>query len=268
MSRHLADITTDWIELPDGVQVSKPFFAVSDIHGHADILRELIEIAEEISESHELVILGDITDRGPDSLGCVEEVLRAKTSPAFSDVITLMGNHDQILADYAHAPEDETARKNIKTMGGAEIVVGVLLEPETIEVYRSYVGGLRYYHVNGGVVITHALPNPGLALPEQAVSTLLWSPAHQDYRGGWDKLTGRPTILLHGHTRNGVKILGSSQKGITDDLRAELRDYGRVCCDVATPWDLVGALFEFSGNRFRAHIVNATKARSMGIGSV
>ena len=69
--------------------------AVGDIHGQSLALRGLLaQILPEMRPTDTLVFLGDYIDRGPDSKGCIEEILRLKSNARFK-VVTLMGNHEQ-----------------------------------------------------------------------------------------------------------------------------------------------------------------------------
>ena len=54
--------------------MSSRVIAIGDIHGCADALRKMIELAAPKSKDM-LVILGDCVDRGPDSRGVIEQVL-------------------------------------------------------------------------------------------------------------------------------------------------------------------------------------------------
>ncbi len=66
-----------------------------DIHGQSLALRGLLaQILPEMRPTDTLVFLGDYIDRGPDSKGCIEEILRLKSNARFK-VVTLMGNHEQ-----------------------------------------------------------------------------------------------------------------------------------------------------------------------------
>src|SRR5215471_18649741 len=70
-------------------------YAIGDIHGNLGALNNLLaQLVSEITAEDTLVFLGDYIDRGPDSRGCVERILRLKQEASFP-VITLLGNHEQ-----------------------------------------------------------------------------------------------------------------------------------------------------------------------------
>ena len=69
----------------------RPIVFVGDVHGDLDAVRRVF--ARFPSRENTLVFLGDLVDRGPDSLAVLEEVMEAKVHDA-SSVHVLMGNHE------------------------------------------------------------------------------------------------------------------------------------------------------------------------------
>jgi serine/threonine protein phosphatase 1 len=71
--------------------------AIGDVHGNRLALDDLLSRLEpEIERSDTVVFLGDYVDRGPDSKGCIDSILRFRDrSPA--TVVTLTGNHEDWL---------------------------------------------------------------------------------------------------------------------------------------------------------------------------
>lgn len=70
-------------------------FAIGDVHGCADLLRELVEkcraIAAEDGREARIFTLGDYVDRGPDSKGVIDYLMS-------DDSITcLRGNHEEMM---------------------------------------------------------------------------------------------------------------------------------------------------------------------------
>ena len=69
--------------------------AIGDIHGNRALLQDLLtKVLPEVRPEDTLVFLGDYIDRGPDSCGCVDVILRLKTEARFT-IVTLLGNHEQ-----------------------------------------------------------------------------------------------------------------------------------------------------------------------------
>jgi serine/threonine protein phosphatase 1 len=73
-------------------------YAIGDIHGRHDLLRQLLgRISEHAKHRpYRLVLLGDYIDRGPDSAAVVETIRRLQDA-APDRVVCLMGNHEAML---------------------------------------------------------------------------------------------------------------------------------------------------------------------------
>jgi len=69
--------------------------AVGDVHGNLAALRNLLKtVIANLTAENTLVFLGDYIDRGPDSKGCIEEIVRLPKGAPFP-VVTLLGNHEE-----------------------------------------------------------------------------------------------------------------------------------------------------------------------------
>ena len=74
-------------------------FAIGDIHGESALLADLLrQIHAAARTGDSLVLLGDYINRGPDSRGVIDLIL-AQRQGWPGPVITLMGNHEQMLRD-------------------------------------------------------------------------------------------------------------------------------------------------------------------------
>lgn len=78
----------------------KKSFVVSDIHGMYDHFIKLLEFWD---RKDKLVILGDMIDRGKDSLKVVQHAIELSKD---HDVTVLKGNHDQMLIDFIENPNE------------------------------------------------------------------------------------------------------------------------------------------------------------------
>src|ERR1700722_12136560 len=86
--------------LPLGVSPETEVFAIGDIHGRSDLLAALIDEAAREPRLHDkrtIVFLGDLVDRGPDSLGAIDLAIGAKARVGADEAITLMGNHETMM---------------------------------------------------------------------------------------------------------------------------------------------------------------------------
>lgn len=70
-------------------------FAIGDIHGCLSALETLLDLLE-LRPDDRLVFLGDYVDRGPDSRGVIELLMRLSQNPTHCFV---RGNHDQWMLD-------------------------------------------------------------------------------------------------------------------------------------------------------------------------
>lgn len=86
--------------LPFAAHPTEEIFAVGDIHGRADLLAALIDEAARAPKRREkraIVFLGDLVDRGPDSLGAIDLAVGAGERIGADETITLMGNHEAVM---------------------------------------------------------------------------------------------------------------------------------------------------------------------------
>ena len=69
--------------------------AIGDIHGCLTALEKLLEIMQPRPDD-QLIFLGDYVDRGPNSMGVIDRILALQKT---YNLITLRGNHDQMMLD-------------------------------------------------------------------------------------------------------------------------------------------------------------------------
>jgi len=100
----------------------KHSFAVDDVHGCVDQLKELLAEVTDQSASVEkstLVFLGDLINRGPDSLGALSEWASEKHDQKQNVVHRLFGNYEQLMMIVAHRLRgDEEAEAKFLEVGG------------------------------------------------------------------------------------------------------------------------------------------------------
>lgn len=68
-------------------------YIISDIHGCFNDLMEMLNLIN-FSDNDKLYILGDIIDRGPEPIKCIEYIKNTK------NIILLKGNHEDMMCDY------------------------------------------------------------------------------------------------------------------------------------------------------------------------
>ena len=81
---------------------------IGDIHGCIDELKMLIQKLELQQDDH-LYFIGDLIDRGPDSVGVVKYVKALSEDYA---VVLILGNHEEKFLRYLQHLENKTGMEN------------------------------------------------------------------------------------------------------------------------------------------------------------
>ena len=74
-------------------------YALSDIHGHLDILKTVLEKIE-LSGENKLILLGDYIDRGPQSGETLRYIYELQQENGADKVIVLRGNHEEMFLEW------------------------------------------------------------------------------------------------------------------------------------------------------------------------
>lgn len=167
-------------------------YAIGDIHGRLDLLKDLIERIEAHSanlpqaRSVHIIVLGDLVDRGPSSA----EVLRylhgvQKTT---GRLIVLQGNHEELMLR-ALAGEPGMLRAWMRIGGTATLRSFGLQPPQREDDQRAavndilkaipsnlieWIRNLPLTARSGDYLFCHAGIRPGVALKRQKRADLLW----------------------------------------------------------------------------------------------
>jgi serine/threonine protein phosphatase 1 len=187
--------------LPPGLRV----YAIGDVHGCDDRLAALhAQIAGDARHRPgpriAIVHLGDYVDRGPDSAAVVERLLGPSPVPG-ADVVTLMGNHEEMMLDAIDADGAPDAVSIWLMNGGGPTLAsyGANHDPATWDlVPERHLDFLRACPLRwsaGGYLFVHAGIRPGVSLAEQTPHDLLWiREPFLSFQGalGW--------VVVHGHT--------------------------------------------------------------------
>lgn len=188
-----------------------PFVAIGDVHGRADLLRELDRIIEAHHPGWPVVTLGDYIDRGARSREVLELLMSASTG-SDAPAICLMGNHERMLLDFLDDPAPNAAQW--LNNGGLQCLTSFSValpphgaaDPATLKALRDrlatamgedMIAWLRARPLSwrsGNVWAVHAGADPATAMSRQPPEVLLWGhPAfrHRPRRDGqW---------VVHGH---------------------------------------------------------------------
>lgn len=194
---------------PDGQR----WYAIGDIHGCHDVLNTLIRVIDEDDERRgptdtRLLFLGDYIDRGPNSRGVIE--LMMKLDLGDDKVVFLMGNHEEVLL--AAARGHRRAAALFHKMGGRETLLSYGVSAQDydyadssgiVDMIRSavpsdhleWLAALRSSYRAGDYFFAHAGVRPGIPLDDQASSDLRW------IRGEFlSHPASHGPLVVHGHS--------------------------------------------------------------------
>jgi len=196
-------------EVPQGQRV----YAVGDVHGRLDLLRDLlreIELDDRMrgpTETH-VVMLGDLIDRGPDSRQIISFLL--ESPPSFACFHCIMGNHEEMLLKLIDDPDPALLRQFLR-YGGRETFESydapqMMLDmperyaPDALQDYipEEHRTFLRQMHDGiqfGDYFFTHAGIRPGVPLDDQDRQDLRWI-----RKPFLDSDEDHGVVVVHGHT--------------------------------------------------------------------
>jgi serine/threonine protein phosphatase 1 len=207
-------------------------FAVGDVHGCLEKLQRLVEACEAHAGGRpaRFVFLGDYIDRGPDSRGVIEFLMRRQQAQPGSDVC-LRGNHEQLALD-AHADQrampawlgnnGATTQRNYWRTGGR-------ISPA----HLAWLAALPLCHDDGLRFFVHAGVDLDLPLHEQEPDVMLWMRepflSRSDevdcsrfvVHGHTPQKSGRPDLRPHRVNLDTAAVMGGPlTAGVFDDISA------------------------------------------------
>ncbi len=202
-------------------------FAVGDIHGCFEQLKELVENQLILNRTDKLVFLGDYIDRGTKSKEVVDFIINLKTNGY--NITSLLGNHEQMLLD---AYCDENNISLWMQNGGAETLNSFHIKsPKEIdEKYIDFLKNLPYYFSSAEFLFVHAGFNDNAIDPYEDKYSMIWN-STKYYSNSLliDK------TIIHGHrpiTLNScIQRVMTKQKVINIDTGCVYKDkegYGKL----------------------------------------
>jgi serine/threonine protein phosphatase 1 len=192
-------------------------YAIGDIHGHLDLLLRAHDRIARDQASHgaaPIVHIGDLVDRGPDARGVIEYLRQGIAGG--EDWVVLKGNHDRMFAGFLEDMNwhDQGLRPDMSYLhfriGGAETLAsyGVANAADRPKpgVHHDAVAAVPPEHLRflrelpvsltrGKALFVHAGIRPGVPLPEQTETDLLW--IRKDFL---DDPRDHGPLIVHGHT--------------------------------------------------------------------
>lgn len=187
-------------------------YAIGDVHGRADLLLRLLDliVADNARRGPlplQIILLGDLIDRGPQSAEVIESMLLAMDSPKTR---FLKGNHEEVFIRAARG--DVGAAHFCRRIGGAETLASYglrLSEQENMSdaaIAEWMLQHIPHAHVDfldgfedsieiGDYVFVHAGLRPGVSIRDQKPADLRWI---REQFLNHDKPFER--IVVHGHS--------------------------------------------------------------------
>lgn len=200
----------DTATVPDGRRI----YAIGDIHGRNDLFIDLLEKIEADDTARgaadtQIILLGDLVDRGPDSAGVIDTAIALKVRRP--NTAFLMGNHEEVFVAACRKYDAKTLRFFIRIGGEATIMSYPISRTEylgldmeqlcrrlTTLIPEEHLAFLEIFEdqiIIGDYAFVHAGIRPGVPLSEQKTSDLRW--IREEFvaqRGDLEK------VIIYGHT--------------------------------------------------------------------
>ena len=167
-------------------------FIIGDIHGCCKTFKKLVLEKIAIRKSDKIYCLGDYIDRGPDSKGVIDFILKLRNEGFH--IHTLRGNHEQLLLE---SEMDENAKELWIKNGGEKTLISFQVNSinQLEKKYLNFFNQTKYYIQTKNFFLVHAGLNFAVADPLSDKNAMLWI---RDFPVDNNFLNGK--ILIHGHT--------------------------------------------------------------------
>lgn len=189
-------------------------YAIGDIHGQLDLLKAAHQrIFDDGGADATIAHVGDLIDRGPDSAGVVEYLMRGRNSGR-PWVIT-RGNHDRFLPNFLKTPD--WTDKGMSTgahwvdhpgLGAAATLASYGIDPDQprADLHRDalravpaahaeFLATLPLWYLHPLALVVHAGVRPGVDLQAQDEHDLVWI-----RKGFLESQADYGPLVVHGHT--------------------------------------------------------------------
>jgi serine/threonine protein phosphatase 1 len=194
-------------------------WVIPDIHGYSETLKVLIEDKIQPSRSDVLYFLGDYIDRGPDSKGVIDYIIKLVEDDY--DIRALRGNHEDYLLrtfdnentqkNFLGITNQNNLRKEWFKYGGKNTLKSFRVS-EVHDIPRKYIDWMRsleYFIQLDRYILVHAGFNFGIEDPFADKASMLWI---KDFKV--DPVKAGSRKVIHGHTPvslDFIKMLSTSK---------------------------------------------------------
>lgn len=207
-------------------------YAIGDIHGMDNLLAPMLAAIEADAADHgspfNVVFLGDVVNRGPQTRQVLQRIIAGPVRPASAwsptswplpSWIVLRGNHEQAMLD-ALTGRDEACFERwlrrggmatLESYGGTRADAAPARARSLVgEAHLDFLASLPLTYVAGDHLFVHAGVEPGVALAKQSAETLM--NVRERFLKKRHKL---PYTVVHGHTpTDGDPLIGPSRIGV------------------------------------------------------
>ena len=260
---------SEWKPAPFDLK-GETVFAIGDVHGCAAELKALLatiaRLAGEADGRRRLIYLGDMINRGPDSVGVLEQWAGSEEAHGVDHVDRLMGNHEIMMmltvVGGPHAHKAETMWLS-KRMGGHILLDEMakragypathadqqLLKEALGEAVVHRLQGMRSHVRLGNTVFVHGGLDPHaeegefLARPWLIFTEARWAWINHGFLD-WKQGFGG-TLVVHGHTPP------DKHKAISGMDDTHLFEGDRLCLDGGSARTGIVAAAEIRQGRYR-----------------
>lgn len=200
-----------------------PVYAVGDLHGCRSLLQGLEALIEadaaQFAGRPRIVLLGDMVDRGPDTAGLIDDLLRPLS---WATRLAVRGNHEEMMLAFLENPArngdwlDQGGYETLRSFGlvldpnaplalprrRLQQMLAAHLPEQHLAWLRDLPAGFVLGHGGQDWVLAHAGCDPDRSLDDQPPSALVWG----DRRPG----PQAAVRLVHGHLiQTSVQISGT-----------------------------------------------------------
>ncbi|WP_287129545.1 metallophosphoesterase [Candidatus Cyanaurora vandensis] len=147
-----------------------PLIVIPDIHGRWDKLQNLLGMLCVLGYTLDnLVFLGDMIDRGPDSARIIDWLIKHRAQ--YPNTVILRGNHEELMLEHLETGNDTWFRPNnggVATIASYRRFLGAELKttPQLLKALRAcghfdFLNSLPFYHETADYFFSHApIPKP------------------------------------------------------------------------------------------------------------
>ncbi|MCR5536759.1 MAG: metallophosphoesterase [Succinivibrio sp.] len=179
----------------------RPLFIVSDLHGCAQSLKQLLKF----KPPHSLLIsLGDALDAGPDSVGVVRLLLAEHS-------LSLWGNHEALCRAVLFAAEHKISNElmlNWQCNGGLATLKSLKSAPFGLKLFWQYYNELKTHLLCGSILLCHAGIPQNCTSEYFSLKTILKEPLNtksfvwrrQLPAASAHRFDGQEVLVIAGHT--------------------------------------------------------------------